>query len=363
MNFPWDEEYCQCSGHRRRNPDERLRELERRAKATNDSQDWDVYLAALDRTGAIAERIQQVEQAFRSADDIINVFTDPNDLPLGRLAKAGGLVSLEDYTWLAKVLGYRYRTGIIPIQQIREELRAWDTPAMRQQILRSLLWATPATTEQSNVSGPSFGWSTLTRSQADTMKPHVEGTFWLRVTDVTYDRHTNQEVIKFSPSRIYWPVRLYASDKTPLLKVVTRKMRQPDGSTVLKKVNVPYSHRVFLLCPICEVEMPAGRIFNHFTAVDHGATPKQRRKPLSVIVDMLHRRVNKLTGRQETDPEINISYSNQIYITAIPEFLPPIQAYLESLGMELSTEHAVAEDLLLPRRRYTFNYKKLLAER
>lgn len=324
MPYPWDEDYCNCYNHRR-NPDDQIRALERQARATNDTQDWDAYLAAVDRVGGIQELIRQTQSSFRPESGLrvgppgqgVTRMTLDGWMSFDKMP-AGGLVNFDAYVWLAKVLGYQYRAGLLPIKQIREELLTWDTPNRRQQIIQSIKYA------------EGKDWENISRAQADTMNPTYEGFFWLRKTKERFDRIQ----VEFSNSEIYWPVRLYASEKTPVLKI--KKRKDKDGT--VKKIEVPYSHRVFLLCPICEVEVPTGRLSNHFSAVDHGAAPQKRQLPLSTIMSMLVRRIDQLTGKRESD-RISISTTGgELFIGMLPEYSGSIITYLESLGMRLVGE-------------------------
>jgi hypothetical protein len=222
------QEFCQCYA---RNPDERLRELERQAHATGSPQDWDQYLAALERTGLLDARLASVEAT---------------------LPPMGGEVTAEDAMFLMRVMGFRYRHGPdLWRGEFISNLRDWGTENIRQAILRK------------------------TKSASSKMSETLEGYYWIRYsvrdwTALGYAQgpHIAKTACKCSMDRLittgcqffpdlHWPQQLYP------IRVIS--------SEAAKQRN--YFHRIFLLCPVCQQEVPVGRLDQHMNARSHAGLP------------------------------------------------------------------------------------------
>jgi len=211
--------YCRCHLFRH-NPDEQLRELERQARLSSDSADWDRYLASLDRAGILSETLTAIE---------------------GNLPPMGGKVSEEDAILLMRVLGYRFRSGVIDLKN----LSYWETELIRQAILRA------------------------PRQSSSKMSSDLEGYFWIRYVAATWRRRaapagslygapcdcpmetllqTGCALPDFHLTQQFYPLRVFSS---------------PGAK------NRKYFHRIFLLCPVCQQEIPTGRLSQHFDSRSH----------------------------------------------------------------------------------------------
>jgi len=277
----------------RANPDEELRELERQAYSSGSIEDWDNYLAVLDRTGQLDEIIVSTIRRLPQVE--------------------GGPVSKEEAELLMRSLGYLYRKGVFP--EIRQELAQW--------------WQTDPV------------WQVT--GSGKKIPKDVHGYYWILVRKPTTVSQPSSTMlgsgwfgfpIKLEPRADltvhgrFYPIKIYPADR------MSRRYGDPFGPPQADKF---YKARAFLMCPICQQEIPVGRISNHFELVSHGASPTKRRLPVRRIMEMLARRLPQLIPGQEA----KLSYTGNILtVTTRPENIQPIQDYLITVGLNLSAVKA-----------------------
>ena len=224
------QEYCQCHRH---NPDDRLRNAERQVQATDDPADWDRYLSELDRAGLLVTMLSDIETTLPRQGLMIPLLGGGQAVAQPR-ATVGGPVTEEQAILLMRVLGYQYRAGLIDFN----ELGRWETESIRQVILRQ------------------------PRNSSSKMPYQLKGYYWVRYTPPVYyspiatetggpcDCSLDTLMVTGCQQALHQPRRFYP------IRVLSSQEAQD------RKV----SHRVLLLCPVCQKEMPAGRLSQHFAA-------------------------------------------------------------------------------------------------
>lgn len=290
--------YCRCklneTQSRRHNPDEKLRELERRAHVTGDNADWDAYMAVFRRSGEFDRWSQEVITRFHVQNQSDNIMIRP----------AAGEVTRDEYLLLGRYLNFQYRYGILSVPTLESLVRYLNGDDM----LRGIIGLPP----------------TLEPHPPESQMPSdsQEGYFWFTFTPFIT---ITEEMQRGAPQWV--PIRL--------LSLASHRASGTPGE--VSPWRWP-GNRIRILCPICSEEVALyGSIIRDHLQI-HSPTAQRTHRPIKVVKNMLNRRVEALVGsvnKQHADITTRGHGHEEIRVRALPELIHPIQDYLVNLGLVL----------------------------